>query len=189
VDFEETISLEGRRLRYEMHGRPDRETPINLAHHSYYNLMGRGQVSDHRLKINAEEYTPNGPDLVALGHVAPVEGTDFDFRKARAVGNANLDGNLVLAETDTSAAEVTAPNGLRLTLWTNQPGLQLYNGVNLSAHGTPLAGQHHLPLTGLCLEAQGFPNAVNVPEFPSTICSPDDPYFQRTDIEITSDPH
>ncbi|WP_435310972.1 aldose epimerase family protein [Primorskyibacter sedentarius] len=184
VDFEVTITLEGRRLIYDMRAVPDRETPINLAQHSYYNLMGRGPVNAHELRIAAQEYTPTGPDLLPLGHLAPVEGTEYDFRDARPIGDADLDGNLALEGGEAPAAEVTAPNGLRLRLWTDQPGLQLYNGVSLAPHGTPLAGQDHQRYGGVCLEAQGFPNAVNTPAFPSILYSPDTPYTQRTQIEI-----
>ncbi|SMC55151.1 aldose epimerase family protein [Primorskyibacter flagellatus] len=184
VDFEITISLDGHRLTYDMQARPDRETPINLAHHSYYNLMGAGPVKDHLLRINGSNHTPNGPDLVALGHTAAVVGTVYDFRDARPVGMADLDGNIVLDGGNGPAAEVTAPNGLRLRMWTNQPCMQVYNSVTLASHGTPLPGQEHLRYTGLCLEAQGFPNAPNVPEFPSILCSPVTPYHQRTEIEI-----
>ena len=184
LEIEVTISLDGHRLTYDMRAQPDRETPVNLAHHSYYNLLGTGPVRDHILRINALEYTPNGPDLVPLGHRAPVEGSDYDFRQARPVGDADLDGNLVLADGEGPAAEVTAPNGLRLRMWTDQPGLQIYNSVTLRPDGTPLAGQEHARHGGLCLEAQGFPNAVNVPSFPSILCTPDAPYHQRTEIEI-----
>jgi aldose 1-epimerase len=34
------------------------------------------------------------------------------------------------------------------------------------------------------MEAQGFPDAVNRPGFPSVLCTPDQPYRQRTTIEI-----
>jgi aldose 1-epimerase len=83
----------------------------------------------------------------------------------------------VLDAGDGPAAEVTA-GGLRLRLWTDQPGLQLYTGDGL---GAPFAPRH-----GLCLEPQGFPNAVNMPAFPSVVCTPERPYRQTTTVEIAA---
>ena len=61
VDFAVTFRLEGPRLICEMRGLPDRPTPINLAHHGYYNLGGGGDGADHVLRVDAAEYTPPGP--------------------------------------------------------------------------------------------------------------------------------
>jgi aldose 1-epimerase len=81
-------------------------------------------------------------------------------------------------------AEAWAPDGMRLRLWTDQPGLQFYTGAFLTPHATPWPGVAHGPFGGFCMEAQGFPDAVNRPGFPSVLCTPDQPYRQRTTIEI-----
>ena len=52
-----TYRLEGPRLVCEMRGVPDRPTPINLAHHAYYNLGGGGTVQDHVLWVDARGRT------------------------------------------------------------------------------------------------------------------------------------
>jgi aldose 1-epimerase len=177
VDVTVTIALDGARLSYAMVAHPDRPTPIALAQHSYYALAGRGRVDGYRVSLAASACTPAGPDLIPTGAVAPVAGTPFDFRVARPIGASRLDLNLVLDAGDGPAAEVTA-GGLRLRLWTDQPGLQLYTGDGL---GAPFAPRH-----GLCLEPQGFPNAVNMPAFPSVICTPERPYRQTTTVEIAA---
>ena len=96
IDFAVRFRLDGAKLVCEMRGVPDRPTPINLANHSYYNLAGEGQVRDHRLWVAAAEYTPTGADLIPTGAIATVEGTEFDFREAREIGDTELDVNLVL---------------------------------------------------------------------------------------------
>lgn len=175
VDFAVTIALDGARLTFDMEGRPDRPTPVSLAQNCYVNLAGRGPVDGHRLRLAAARFTPAGPDMIPTGDIRPVAGTACDFRAARVLGDAPRDVNLVLDGDDGPAAELSAA-GLRLRLWTDAPGLQLYTGDGL---GPPFA-----PRAGLCLEPQGLPNAVNTPGFPPILCTPDAPYRQTTTIEI-----
>ena len=114
----------------------------------------------------------------------------FDFRKAKTIQQADpskqgSDVNLILTGTETSpCAKLTAPNGLRLKMWTEQPGLQLYTGAKLSPKAPPMANQSHQPFSDLCLEPQHFPDSPNHPNFSSIICTPERPYHQRLDIKI-----
>ena len=77
---------------------------------------------------------------------------------------AGLDHNYVLDSEpgDKIAAILLDPESRhRLIVATDAPGLQVYTGEYL-----PQARQ------GIALEAQGFPNAVNTPHFPSVILRP-----------------
>jgi len=191
VDFNILITLEGRALTYVMTGVPDRATPINLAQHSYYNLNA-AHVLDHKLHLTAAHYTPVDDTLIPTGQIDPVAGTHFDFRKPAAIGDLDprrtgIDLNMVLdADRDTTApaAILEAPNGLSLKLWTDQPGIQLFNAPEMTIAVPGLAGQRYGHFSGLCLEAQKFPDALNQPHFPSIICTPDAPYHQKLTVEI-----
>ncbi|WP_186766472.1 aldose epimerase family protein [Puniceibacterium confluentis] len=190
VDAEVRMTLDGHRLRYDMTVVPDRETPVNLAQHLYFNLNGFGDVRDHSLRIAASRYTPNGPDLMPTGEIADVAGTDYDFRSAKVLAAADpdrkgWDGNLVLDAGPGPQAEVTAPNGMRLRLWTDQRGIQLYTSNTLGAHTEPNDSAAHAPFAGICLEAQNLPGALKHPQFGSILCSPANPYRQQLEIEIT----
>ncbi|WP_178346894.1 aldose epimerase family protein [Marivita hallyeonensis] len=185
VAFEVVMWLDGGRLTWEMSGVPDRETPINLGQHLYFNLNGSGTICDHMLRVDADRFTPNRADLVPEGRIAPVDGTVFDFRQARRLDEAEgWDGNVVLNPSDDYVAEVTSPDGLQLRLWTDRPGLQVYTSNTLSHQLPEGPGATHRRYAGLCLEAQDLPNAVNVPAFGSIICSPVTPYRQVTSVEI-----
>ena len=62
-------------------------------------------------------------------------------------------------------------SGRALELWANQPGVQLYTSNWLSGvkgKGGAVYGQYG----AVCLETQGFPDAVNHPNFPSVIVRP-----------------
>ena len=185
VDFDVTISLAGHSVTYDMQATPDRETPLNLAQHNYYNLSGDGDLRGHVLRLAARHYTPVDAALIPTGAIAPVAGTALDYTAPRVIGETAHDINMVLdTGRDGPAAELSAPNGVHLRLWTDQPGLQLYTGGNLRAGPAPHPGQTLGPFAGLCLEPQGFPDAVNRPGFPSILCSPDRPYQQVTKVEI-----
>lgn len=180
AEFEVVVTLTESALIYDMRAEVDRPTPINLAQHNYYNLAGGGEIWDHVLSVSAESYLVAGRDLVQTGRIAALEGTRFDFREARSIGAADpghdgIDACLVL-ESGTPGAVFSAPDGPTLSFFTGQPGLQVYNANTL---GDPFA-----PFTAVCLEPEGFPDAVNHPDFPSQIVTPDVPYLQKLTIEV-----
>lgn len=189
VEFTVTVSLLGHAVTYNMRAAPDRATPINLAQHSYYNLMGQGEVWDHRVNIAASSYTPTNADLIPTGEIVGLDGTVVDLRAARQLHEVDpakdgLDMNYVLDQDAAIAAKMSAPNGMEFTLTTDQPGLQFYTGAGLIPRANPLPGQVHTPFSGLCLEPQGFPNSPNIAHFPSVIATLDQPYHQRTTVRI-----
>jgi aldose 1-epimerase len=192
VRFELRITLAGRALIYDMRGDPDGPTPINLAQHSYYHLGGGGPIWDHAVKLAATAWTPVDDTLAPTGEIRPLDGGRMDFRRMRRIGEADpdregFDHNYVLDRArpaDAPAVEATAPNGLCLRLWTDQPGLQFYTGGMLSRITGGLDGRAYDRFGGVCFEPQGFPNSLNEPGFPSIMASPAAPYRQRLTVEI-----
>ena len=169
-------------LKVEMVATTDRTTLVNLANHSYWNLAGHdaGPITDHELTLYADAYTPGDP-MVPTGVVKPVSGTPFDFRTPKAIGRdlqkaggkpIGFDHNFIInGEPNTlrPVAKLRDPkSGRVLTLEANQPGLQFYSGnfLNGTLHGK---GVTYAQYTGLCLETQKFPNAINVPAWQSQV--------------------
>jgi aldose 1-epimerase len=196
VDFAVTYRLAGDRLVCEMHGVPDRPTPINLAQHNYYNLAGSGDVRDHVLRIAAKDYTPVDAELIPEGSIVPVAGTRYDFTTARALAEADPAGegydiNLVLdpaRNRDGVAAEAFCPRtNLKLRLRTDQPGLQLFDAAGADVPVPGHEGARYGAFSGLCLEAQHFPDSVNRPDWPQILVFPEEPYFQRLAVRISSE--
>lgn len=163
-------------LKIEMVATTDRTTLVNLAHHSYWNLGGydSGPITDHELTLFADAYTPGDP-VVPTGVVKLVKGTPFDFTVAKPIGRdlekaggkpAGYDHNFVVnGEPNTLRPVATLrdpQSGRVLRLEANQPGVQFYSGNFLdgSIHGK---GTSFARRSGLCLETQKFPNAVDVP--------------------------
>ncbi|SFM57517.1 aldose epimerase family protein [Shimia aestuarii] len=186
ADFRVTITLAGNTLTYDMGAEVDRPTPINLAQHNYYNLMGHGSARDHVLRLPAAQITETDGDSIPTGALLPISGTRHDFTTARSFAEADpqalgYDDNFAL---DGNVATLTAPDGLRLTLETDQPGMQLYSSRYLEPVHPPVPGQSHTAYDAICLEAQHFPDAVNHPHFAPIIATPDRPYHQRLTLRV-----
>jgi aldose 1-epimerase len=172
-------------LRLDFQARAESDTIVNLTHHSYFNLAGRGDVLDHVVELNADAFTPVDDTLIPTGELRPVAGTPFDFREPRAIGarineadpqlkrGHGYDHNWVLnkpADALGLAARVSdATSGRVMEVFTTEPGIQFYTGNFLDGSLTGKGGWVYQRRNGLCLEPQHFPDSPNRPEFPSTV--------------------
>jgi len=166
----------------------DRDTVVSLANHAYFNLdRDQCTIDTHQVSIDAASFTPVDKGRIPTGELCDVSASGFDLRQSTAIGDGanslQFDHNFVLPENAgrlRRAAELYSPNsGLRLRVHTTQPGLQLYTGDHLT-------GPFH-PRQGLCLEAQGFPDAPNQPAFPSVRLAAGGLYRQTTIYEFLAD--
>ncbi|MDR1464509.1 MAG: galactose mutarotase [Oscillospiraceae bacterium] len=193
--------LEPGRLRMEYRAESDTDTILNLTNHAYFNLAGGGDVLRHELQINAAAYLPIDEQSIPTGERRPVAGTAFDFRRAKPIGRdiraedpqlaqcRGYDHNFCLTESDrfdltVPAAAVSEPgSGRRLTVYTDQPGIQLYTGNFLD--GKP--GKGGVPMeqhSGFCLETQVWPDSPNHPDFPSCLLMAGEVYQRTTILQL-----
>lgn len=168
----------------------DAPTLVNMAHHSYWDLSAgeSPNILKHRLRLNASAYTP-AVDSVPQGEIAPVVGTPYDFTRLRDIGHGladltntprGYDNNWVVdgdARTLREVAHLADPCTERaMDLWANQPGVQFYTGNYMDGSRVG-RGRKLTQYSGLCLETQAFPNAINVPAWQSqVIVRPGVPY-------------
>jgi aldose 1-epimerase len=180
-------------LEIELTATTDRATIINLTHHSYFNLLGTGQIDAHKLWLDAGFYTPVRGDGIPTGEIRLVQGSPFDFTALREIGSGDLDLNFVLnrplstapANFLAHAATLLSPDEkLAMEVWTTEPGLQVYNGFKLDLAVLGINGETYKARAGLALETQRFPNSPNVSHFsPSTLC-PGEVYTQHTEYRF-----
>jgi aldose 1-epimerase len=166
-------------LRLTVTATTDAPTLMNVANHSYWNLDGSECWDGHSLSINADRYLPTTPDFAPTGQIAPVAGTDMDFRRPRAIapGGPPLDTNFCLSDARTPLRDVltlTGRSGLSMTVATTEPGIQVYDGRRAIRPG-------RAAYEGLAIEAQFWPDAPNHEGFPGIELHPGDPWEQVTE--------
>jgi len=193
VHLTATYTLTGNRLRLELGATTDQATPISLVQHQYFNLGRTELVLDHTIQVNSSAYTALGPNLAPTGAILPSAGTIYDLRTPRTMRDADgqpvdYDIGMVLDNgrdfADPIATVVGPDQALTLKLWSDRPGLQVYNGVMTNSPVPGLGGKSYPKHSGFCLEDQALADAVHNPHFPNIIYSPERPYSHWCEFEI-----
>lgn len=178
----------------------DKATPVNLTNHAFFNLAGISNPSpsteNHTLYIAADHYVPIDNNSIPTGEILIVEGTPMDFRKPhlisekindkfqQLINGAGYDHCYVLNKKEADALELAAicsesASGRVMEVYTTEPGVQLYTGNWLGgftgAHGATFPAR-----SGVCFEAQKFPDTPNKPYFPTATLRPGEEYSQVT---------
>lgn len=183
-------------LKVEFEATTDKATPMNLAHHSFFNLSGSGHedILKHVLTINGSAITPVNEALIPGDELVAVDGTAFDFRQPHPIGErieANdlqlhnghgYDHNWAIDMDGSSALSVDATvldpvSGTFMEVLSDQPGLQFYSGnffgdgKTVDKYGNPVAFRG-----AFALETQKFPDGIHHPGFPDTVLRPGETY-------------
>ncbi len=189
-------------LIYE--GVSDQDTLVNLTNHTYFNLAGHdsGNILDHKVVIQANEFTPTTDDLIPMGEIMEVKGTPMDFTSPRRVGDdidadfapikiaGGYDHNFVLDRDDNGkvlyAGElIEEATGRVMKIETDLVGMQFYTG-NFIGNEQGKDGAEYHKRDGLCFETQYFPNSCNVESFKSCVCKAGVPFRTVTKYGFTT---
>lgn len=176
----------------------DKKTIINMCNHSYFNLSGNpaNTITDHVLYVNASRFTPVDSTFMTTGAIDSVKNTPMDFSVSKAIGaeinqyeyaqlkNGNgYDHNWVL-DTNNDVAQLAASlvsplSGIKLEVFTNEPGIQVYSGNFLDGTLTGKKGIVYQQRAAVCLETQHFPDSPNKADWPSVVLEPGQTYNSR----------
>lgn len=173
----------------------DAPTFVNMTNHSYFNLAGAGAASalPTRVCIPASRFCPVREDMVPTGELAPVEGTPFDFRREKPLGEDigaddeqlerahgydhcfAIDGWKPDGALRRALHAENPASGYALEVLSTMPGIQLYAGNWLD--DTDMKGASHYGAhAGFAAEAEYFPNCANVAGWPKPRCTPEHPF-------------
>ncbi|WVW79660.1 hypothetical protein I302_101629 [Kwoniella bestiolae CBS 10118] len=172
----------------------DQTTIVNLTSHAYYNLNGSDgdNTGTHSLLFESDHYTPVDDGLIPTGELASVEGTPFDFRQSRAIelpDSFHYDHNLVLRDHTgrlrRAVEVVSSKRDLKMEIWTDQPAIQFFDGkpLNLAqpGHDNMRIGSR----SGIALEPQVHPDAINQPSFPNTVLKRGEVYKHHSELRFS----
>ena len=178
----------------------NKKTIINLTNHGFFSLTGIANptptIDDLVCEINADFYLPIDNTSIPTGEIRFVEGTPFDFRSPKPVGQdinadneqitngAGYDHCYVLNKKEEGelsfAARITEQkSGRTMEVFTTEPGVQLYTD-NWADGYSGQNGATFPRRSGICFEAQHFPDSPNRPYFPSVVLKQGEQYKQKT---------
>lgn len=175
----------------------DKDTPLNLTNHSYFNMNGdsSGSVLDQICMIRATSFTPNDSWSLPTGEIRGVEGTPMDFREPKKLGQDieiedeqlefgnGYDHNFVLDGKGVAATLYAEESGIRMTVSTDLPGVQLYT-ANYMDDTTGKRGAAYGPRSAVCFETQFWPDAVNKENFPGGMIKAGEEFVSCTEFNF-----
>lgn len=169
----------------------DNKTVFAPTNHAYFNIEGHdhGTVSDQILTVISDKVTLKDSNNCPDGTYMDVDGTPFDFRNGAPVKQAldlthpqikdckGFDQNFCLENKGRfELVSKLDASSKGMEVWTDMPGIQYYAGNHLGGTGYK-GGADYKPYDALCLEAQMYPNAVNIPEFESPVIEANTPKY------------
>ncbi len=185
-------------IHYE--GVCDQDTVVNMTNHSYFNLNGAGAENIYSLdlQLNCDYFTPNTDECLPNGEILSVKGTPMDFTSAKKMGKDILsdfeqlkkfggyDHNFAIRgrgmrKCATVSSDIT---GIKMEVYTNKPGVQLYTGNSIDDKRVCKNGIKYKPHDALCLETQYFPNSTGYSHFESPVLRKGEKYDFTTEYRF-----
>ena len=149
----------------------DKETPVNITNHMYFNLDGLGgDILEHQVQIFASGVSEIDEDLTPTGTILPTRGTIFDFTIPHTIGerlddrfggydhNYLLDGDRI-GRAPTLAA-IVENTDRRLSVLTNRPCMQFYIGNSMNGTHNFKNNIRQVIHGAFCLETQFAPYSI-----------------------------
>tara|TARA_R110001583_G_scaffold71589_1_gene201504 strand:+ start:220 stop:1257 length:1038 start_codon:yes stop_codon:yes gene_type:complete len=199
INFSVKYTLsEDNELSVEYHATTDKDVPINVTQHTYFNLSGcHEKISDHSVSIDADYYLKIDDQSIPISKESVVHsamdlrtskliktGLNADEQQIKLVKGFDHCWCLNKSEFAFAAQVACESTGLQLQVFTDQNAIQFYTGNALPGE-IGREGKQYDAYYGLCLETQHYPDQVNMQEIAQEcIYSPNRPYSHKTIFKI-----
>lgn len=171
-------------IRYD--ATTDKPTLYNPTNHGYYNLTGSesNPINSHFLQVNAKEVATTNPDVTTTGTKTAVEGTKFDFRELKTIGETQLDDPFMLThEADFDLVLVSPDEKVRLQITTDAPGVVIYT-TGTHEEGTLMKNGAMAVRGAIAIETQGIPGAEKFAQYGDITLRPEQAFHSATTYHI-----
>lgn len=168
-------------LKVDMMAISNRDTIINLTQHTYFNLDGHSEeVVNQELFVNATKTLETNIDNIPTGKFFEIARSPFDFSAPKKCPT-KIDNTFVLNDNLKEAAILfSKKNSLKMSVFTNQPAVHIYVGGNCFNLIKGKENVSYHSLSGICFEAQNFPDAPNHEHFPNPVLKKGESYNHKT---------
>lgn len=202
-----TYTLTRDAVRIDYQARTTRPTVLNPSNHSFFNLTGdlSSDILGEELWIASDSIALYNELKKVTGELGAVQGTPFDFRQPRVIGDSIDVVNTQLSVTggydhcyqlhnylECKQNEALSPlqnpvaslsdrtTGLWMQVYTTEPALQIYTANGHKGNITGKQGKVYPRRNAICFETMHFPDSPNQPQWPSTALRPGETYESTT---------
>lgn len=164
--------LEGTTLATWFEARTDAPTLCALSLHPFFNLADAPTIDGHELRLESCRRLIQNAELLPDGRFA-----DHQPFEAGALLAGQVVDDFFVSTRRKCRAELRAPDGLTMTIASDQPGIAVYTGDQLP-----------IPRHGICIQSSAWPDAPNVPGAPPSILRPGEVYSTETTYTLENLP-
>ncbi|BAC14164.1 aldose 1-epimerase [Oceanobacillus iheyensis HTE831] len=177
----------------------DKQTPITLTNHSYFNLSGdlEQTIHEHEMTLDSDQFLELDEELIPTGEMVDVDMTPFDFRSGRCLSiglnndfyqnkivGSGYDHFFLFNHEKKHVVNMVEPrSGRQLFISTNQPGMVMYTSNSVDSSQQFYEGEAKKYIA-VCFETQGSPASLHHDNLETILLEANQPYQKTTTFQF-----